>query len=42
MEVRDEIAALTKAGVDLFGAEPRFSLRVEIRPKGEYEREKVE
>ena len=38
----DEIAALTKAGADLFGAEPRFSLRIEIKPKANAEREKVE
>jgi hypothetical protein len=38
----DEIAALTKAGADLFGVEPRFSLRVEIVPKTNAERKKVE
>jgi len=38
----DEIAALTKAGADLFGAEPKFSLRIEIKPKANAEREKVE
>jgi hypothetical protein len=40
--LEEEIGALMKAGVDLFGAEPKFSLRVEIRPKGEFGREKVE
>ncbi|HYU75067.1 MAG TPA: hypothetical protein VEL31_20560, partial [Ktedonobacteraceae bacterium] len=38
----DEIAALTKAGADLFGVEPKFSLRIEIMPKTNAEREKVE
>jgi hypothetical protein len=38
----DEIAALTKAGANLFGAEPKFSLRIEIHPKGDYESGKVE
>src|SRR5436305_8518555 len=38
----DEIAALTKAGADLFGVEPKFSLRIEIKPKANAEREKVE
>ena len=27
---------------DLFGVEPKFSLRIEIMPKGEFGREKVE
>ena len=38
----DEIAALTKAGADLFGVEPKFSLRIEIMPKANAEREEVE
>ena len=40
--LEEEIGALMKAGVDLFGAEPKFSLRVEIRPKANAGREKVE
>ena len=38
----EEIGALMKAGGDLFGAEPKCSLRIEIHPKGEYESRKVE
>ena len=40
--LEEEIGALMKAGVDLFGAEPKFSLRVEIMPKTNAEREKGE
>src|SRR6266581_1263078 len=40
--LEEEIGALMKAGVDLFGVEPKFSLRIEIMPKTNAEREKVE
>src|SRR5438270_3140623 len=40
--LEEEIAELTKASADLFGVEPKFSLRIEIVPKANAEREKVE
>ena len=40
--LEEEIAELTKASADLFGVEPKFSLRIEIKPKANAEREKVE
>ena len=32
-DLNDQVAALMKAGVDYFGSEPKFALRIEINPK---------
>lgn len=32
-DLNDQVAALMKAGVDYFGSEPKFALRIEIDPK---------
>ena len=41
-DLNDQVAALMKAGVDYFGSEPKFSLRIEINPKSEPTREHIE
>jgi Protein of unknown function (DUF499) len=41
-DLNDQVAALMKAGVDFFGSEPRFLLRVEVTPKTQPTKEHVE
>ena len=41
-DLNDQVAALMKAGIDYFGSEPKFSLRIEINPKSEPAREHIE
>ena len=41
-DLNDQVAALTKAGVDYFGSEPKFSLRLEINPKSQPTKEHIE
>jgi hypothetical protein len=41
-QINDQVAALMKAGVDFFGSEPRFLLRIEVTPKTLPTKEHVE
>ncbi len=41
-DLNDQVAALMKAGVDFFGSEPRFLLRIEVTPKMQPTKEHIE
>ena len=41
-DLNDQVAALTKVGVDYFGSEPKFLLRIVITPKSQPTKEHLE
>lgn len=41
-DLNDQVAAFIKAGVDFFGSEPRFLLRIKVTPKMQPTKEHVE